>query len=855
MGGHLSRLTKTTKTIYFSFLWKVFDHAFSRKNKYLLNFTYYFGMNHLPKDSFDQTNPLIRSSLCADEESVDFLLSTYQHQINETAQGGQASIHAIATNGNTKICLKLLKHGANINLQTDRKHTPLMIACSLGHIDIVKLLLLHNANPMLCDIDNKTCLHYSIKSYEITKLLINETKGELLVSRDVNGKAPFIVAVMLQSNSEIIQLMIDSFQKYSNLYKNNIEHLMNQNIINIQSNDGMTALLHACHRGMFDTVKQLLNAEGNTKLRDAYGQTCLHLAAKSREYKIIKLLLENDKEKHKHRNEKEDKEEENKLEEDNEEELWNMKDDDGLEAIHAVISGLFASKNEQEGLNSYKSLEVFLEEYPQAVHEVDFSDTSALHLIIQCHFNKSKTSNNKKNNKNNNDGNNNDEVDDDEETYLDICVTKMIVLLLKNGADVILEDESGWNSLHYMYNFISQSSSSSSSYSNSENEDIHPKFHPIETTNITGGINKYSNKILNILEKSISNIETINSIDKNKLQIKKTKYLLKRGAYHRIPIKDRDEVLRGEQSLKGIAQRLLRNDINNKQTQKHKIVILCGAGISTSAGIPDYRSNTGIYKTKAGRDAFSSFYENPNYFWNFARKTFGPIISGNIKPTPCHKFFNHLNKLNYLQRIYTQNVDGLEHRSGIPSDKIVQCHGSIDKIICSQCSSQKSVITDKDTISSIYNPTPTTSSSSSSFDKKQQKKIDNKDIKNGDDNEDDMEYDLPICSECSSALRPAVTFFGEPLSPSFLATQDEDFKECSLLIVLGTTLQVYPFAGLLNKTSLLTPRLLINKELTGPFKQLNDGNHKYRDAYIGNVDDGVKELAQMLGLEESEWLN
>ena len=104
---------------------------------------------------------------------------------------------------------------------------------------------------------------------------------------------------------------------------------------------------------------------------------------------------------------------------------------------------------------------------------------------------------------------------------------------------------------------------------------------------------------------------------------------------------------------------------------------------------------------------------------------------------------------------------------------------------------------------------------------------------------------------CASVVRPQVVFFGESLGPRFFQTLQQDLETCDLLIVMGTSLLVYPFAGLANRVSLLTPRLLLNREPTGPFKKNKQQElFNYRDvAVLGDCDDGVTQLASLLGLE------
>jgi NAD-dependent deacetylase sirtuin 2 len=99
-------------------------------------------------------------------------------------------------------------------------------------------------------------------------------------------------------------------------------------------------------------------------------------------------------------------------------------------------------------------------------------------------------------------------------------------------------------------------------------------------------------------------------------------------------------------------------------------------------------------------------------------------------------------------------------------------------------------------------------------------------------------------------------FFGESLPNTFTDNKFQDFEQCDLLIVIGTSLVVYPFAGLVNEVKPIVPRVLINKESVGAFRRVTGeeapsmlGN--YRDvAYIGSCDEGVSELAELLGWKD-----
>jgi NAD+-dependent protein deacetylase sirtuin 2 len=236
-------------------------------------------------------------------------------------------------------------------------------------------------------------------------------------------------------------------------------------------------------------------------------------------------------------------------------------------------------------------------------------------------------------------------------------------------------------------------------------------------------------------------------------------------------------------------------------------------GVSVSAGIPDYRSvGTGMYSNAEGRNAFdaSIFQDNPQLFYDRMQRCFLPVINGAVKPTPAHHFIKLLHDKQMLHRLYTQNVDLLDRIVGIPAEKLVEAHGSLASAYCSdpRCLEEADMQSFWQTVAL---------------------------------------GDVPRCWKCSSAMRPDIVLFGEALSRSFHEKSDADLPKCDLLIVMGTTLVVYPFAGLLSRVPLLSPRLLLNREPTGPFQNASLQSN-YRDvAFIGDCDDGAQQLADALG--------
>lgn len=124
-----------------------------------------------------------------------------------------------------------------------------------------------------------------------------------------------------------------------------------------------------------------------------------------------------------------------------------------------------------------------------------------------------------------------------------------------------------------------------------------------------------------------------------------------------------------------------------------RILVVCGAGISVNSGIPDFRSANGIYSKmwkynlERPTDMFSldHFRDDPAPFYTFAPEI---LPSKLYRPTLVHWLFRELHLQGKLLRVYTQNIDCLEARVGVPPEKVVQCHGSFDAFTCLRCGRQ-----------------------------------------------------------------------------------------------------------------------------------------------------------------------
>ncbi|XP_054475622.1 NAD-dependent protein deacetylase sirtuin-3 [Anoplopoma fimbria] len=240
------------------------------------------------------------------------------------------------------------------------------------------------------------------------------------------------------------------------------------------------------------------------------------------------------------------------------------------------------------------------------------------------------------------------------------------------------------------------------------------------------------------------------------------------------------------------------------------VVVVAGAGISTASGIPDFRTpGTGLY---ANLEKYNIPYPeaifNIDYFSNDPQPFFSlakALYPGSHQPNYIHYFVRMLHHKGLLLRMYTQNIDGLEKLCGIPDDKLVEAHGSFATAACHLCYTAYPAEEAKHAI---------------------------------------MNDNVPICTFCAATVKPDVVFFGEDLPQKYFL-HTKDFPKADLLIIMGTSLQIEPFASLVNTVRSTVPRLLLNRHAVGPFEKvpLRRGDHME----LGDLEDTVRRFAEMLG--------
>lgn len=187
-----------------------------------------------------------------------------------------------------------------------------------------------------------------------------------------------------------------------------------------------------------------------------------------------------------------------------------------------------------------------------------------------------------------------------------------------------------------------------------------------------------------------------------------------------------------------------------------RIVIFTGAGISTGAGIPDYRGPNGIWKTRPeiSLQDYLAEEEKRVQYWTFKSEDF--FRCREVSPTPAHDAIVTLQRLGKLRAVITQNIDGLHRRSGIDEEHLVELHGRMDEVCCLGCGF-------RDDAAAWY----------AGFQE------------NG---------RVPDCPECGHVLKPGVIQFGEGLREEDLLRAQNAMMDLDLVIAIGSTLSVQPAA-------------------------------------------------------------
>ncbi len=188
------------------------------------------------------------------------------------------------------------------------------------------------------------------------------------------------------------------------------------------------------------------------------------------------------------------------------------------------------------------------------------------------------------------------------------------------------------------------------------------------------------------------------------------------------------------------------------------ICVFTGAGISCPSGIPDFRSANGIYNEKTNCSyspeqiiSHTCFIKDPEIFYSFYKNK---MIYPEAKPNKAHIYFADLEKSGKNIKIVTQNIDALHTLAG--STTVFEIHGNIKRNYCINCR------------------------------------------KEYDENYIFSQLEIPLCEDCGNLIKPDVVLYEEELNPLVTDSAIHAIKNADLMIVIGTSLAVYPAASFLN---------------------------------------------------------
>ena len=189
----------------------------------------------------------------------------------------------------------------------------------------------------------------------------------------------------------------------------------------------------------------------------------------------------------------------------------------------------------------------------------------------------------------------------------------------------------------------------------------------------------------------------------------------------------------------------------------NQIVVFTGAGISVASGIPDFRGEKGVF-TSTKKDEFnpeevlshSYFTSHTKEFFDFYRRK---MLYENAKPSLAHKYFAELEKKGKKVVVVTQNIDGLHQAAS--SSLVYELHGNVHRNYCEKCNRLFGV----------------------------KYILDSKEI--------------PVCDKCGGVIKPDVVLYEEPLNEDIITRTISAIMTCDVLVVVGTSLIVYPAAGFL----------------------------------------------------------
>lgn len=235
-----------------------------------------------------------------------------------------------------------------------------------------------------------------------------------------------------------------------------------------------------------------------------------------------------------------------------------------------------------------------------------------------------------------------------------------------------------------------------------------------------------------------------------------------------------------------------------EQSKKGNIVVFTGAGLSTASGIKDFRGQNGLYKENVYAEYILSkecFNLNPELFYDFYKKYL--IVNESIMPNEAHLFIKKLEDEGLLKLHITQNIDGLDKKAG--SKKLVEIHGNAHQFYCPGCRARFAT-------------------------------------------EDILKMgDIPICEKCGKVIKPDIVLYNESLDQSKLMEAQDAAIYATTMLVMGSSLKVYPAASIVRDFIFEMQRDKNKKLFIVNMGKTDFDGFKIIDRYDGDVISFVKE--------------
>ncbi|RKF54297.1 NAD-dependent protein deacetylase hst1 [Erysiphe neolycopersici] len=296
------------------------------------------------------------------------------------------------------------------------------------------------------------------------------------------------------------------------------------------------------------------------------------------------------------------------------------------------------------------------------------------------------------------------------------------------------------------------------------------------------------------------------------------------------------------------------DDVVTLLQNSKNIVVLTGAGISTSLGIPDFRSkDIGLYSKlehlglNDPQEVFdiNIFKEDPSIFYSIA----GDILPETNRFTPTHAFIYLLQQKGKLLTNYSQNIDNIETVAGILPEKLIQCHGSFATASCVECKYQVPGDAIFDDIKAGRIPlckncaqNPRTLTIPKTIKRKRSRNSQEKRRKTSNSRNNDTSSDEDEEIPKAGVMKPDITFFGEALPDRFSARlTNHDRHLVDLVIVIGTSLKVAPVSEVVPYLPAKIPQVFISRT---PVSHVN-----FDVDLLGDCDVVVAELCKRAGWE------